>query len=265
AARSLGADVKLISLVGADFPDEYAIWLSSKGVDISGLRRLDGERTTSFIHRYSGHERSMWLRARCRPLSTQDIPESLDADAVHLGPVANDITPEAFMKATRSSTLISLDPQGYLRAFGSDGIVSQSTPPDFILDGVDILKASGGELVWMTGIGDLLAACREVVRRGPMIVIATRGAEGVVLVSQKEAFIVPAYTPRKVVDPTGAGDAFIGAFLAEYLTKQDLAWSAAVGSASASFVVEGYGPSSFGERDEVYARAQTVTRGVKRL
>jgi len=265
AAKSLGADVELISLVGADFPDEYAVWLSSKGIDISRLRKLSGHRTTSFTIRYSGNERSMSLRSRCLPVSAGDIPENLNADAVHLGPVANDIAPEAFTKATRSSALISLDPQGYLRVFSPDGCVSESAAPGRIFNGVDIFKASERELALVTGTSDVLAACREVVRRGPTLAIATRGARGVIVLNAKEAFSVPACRPKKVVDPTGAGDAFIGAFLVEHLTGHDLVWSAAVGSASASFVVEGYGPSSFGERDQVYARAKAALRGVTTL
>jgi len=264
AARSLGAEVRLVSLVGADFPDEYTVWLSSKGIDVSGLRRLPGERTTSFAISYRGNERTMWLRAKCPPICAGGIPDSLKADGVHLGPIAHDISPEAFMKVRRSQSLVSLDPQGYLRSFAPDGSVSESPPPDRIFH-VDILKASERELALVTGVSEPIAACRSIVQRGPSIAIATRGAGGAIVVDRSEAFRVPACRPRKVVDPTGAGDAFIGAFLAEHLAGRDLAWSAAVGSASASFVLEGYGPSSFGRQDEVYARAETAMRGVTTL
>jgi sugar/nucleoside kinase (ribokinase family) len=60
------------------------------------------------------------------------------------------------------------------------------------------------------------------------------------------------------LDPTGAGDVFIGAFLAEYIRTKDPVWCACVGSASASFVVEGIGPERFGERQETYERAKEI-------
>ena len=60
------------------------------------------------------------------------------------------------------------------------------------------------------------------------------------------------------VDPTGAGDVFIGAFLTEYISQKDSLWCACVGSAAASLVVEGVGPTFFGEKEEVYRRASLI-------
>ena len=59
-------------------------------------------------------------------------------------------------------------------------------------------------------------------------------------------------------DPTGAGDAFIGAFLAEYVSGKDPEWCSCVGSAASSFVVEGIGPAVFGEKEETYLRARQI-------
>ena len=59
-------------------------------------------------------------------------------------------------------------------------------------------------------------------------------------------------------DPTGAGDAFIGAFLAEYVSGKDPEWCSCVGSAASSFVVEGIGPAEFGEKEETYLRARQI-------
>lgn len=77
---------------------------------------------------------------------------------------------------------------------------------------------------------------------------------------------VPACKPRIVRDPTGAGDAFAGAFLAEYLRGTEPVWCCCVGSAAASFVVEEVGPHRFGEKKEVYDRARKIyERGIKPL
>ena len=78
------------------------------------------------------------------------------------------------------------------------------------------------------------------------------------------AYEIPAYTPNKIVDPTGAGDAFIGGFLAEYVRGREILWCGCVGSAAASTVVEGVGPTFLGDRDEIYRRANLLyEKGIK--
>jgi sugar/nucleoside kinase (ribokinase family) len=69
---------------------------------------------------------------------------------------------------------------------------------------------------------------------------------------------VPAYKPEKIIDPTGAGDAFIGSFLAEYINGEDCSWCSYMGSAAASLVVEGVGPTFFGDKEEIYRRARLL-------
>jgi sugar/nucleoside kinase (ribokinase family) len=67
-----------------------------------------------------------------------------------------------------------------------------------------------------------------------------------------------------VVDPTGAGDVFIGAFLIEYTRAKETVWCACVGSAAASMVVESLGATSIGQKDEIYRRAEALyEKGIK--
>jgi sugar/nucleoside kinase (ribokinase family) len=77
-------------------------------------------------------------------------------------------------------------------------------------------------------------------------------------------YTVPAYKTR-VRDPTGAGDALVGAFLVTWVHTGDLTWSAAIGSAVASFVVEKVGPSNFGTSKQVEERAKTILDGIVRM
>jgi ribokinase len=96
--------------------------------------------------------------------------------------------------------------------------------------------------------------------------MATKGADGVLLLSEDGMYYkVPAYKPPRVVDPTGSGDAFAGAFLVEYLKTGDSVWSTALASAAASFVVEGIGPSNFGERHQTEERAEDIIEKVEKV
>jgi sugar/nucleoside kinase (ribokinase family) len=70
--------------------------------------------------------------------------------------------------------------------------------------------------------------------------------------------------PVQVTDPTGAGDAFIGGFLAEYVQGKDCSWCSCVGAAAASLVVEAVGPLHIGEKEQIYQRAQILyEKGIK--
>ncbi|MBS7609426.1 hypothetical protein KEJ36_01300 [Candidatus Bathyarchaeota archaeon] len=266
AARRMGCSVRVISKVGEDFPDEYVLWLSRKGLDLSSLVRVKGAKTTSFELSYENGNRNLRLLGLCEPIRPKDIPKDLKADAIHLGPIAQEIPDETLRLLSNLAPCLSLDPQGYLRCFDERGVVREALCFDQeLLKHVKILKASSREAFLITGFKDPLKACLALWDMGPKTVIVTGGAKGtIVLEETKEAYMVPSW-PSKVVDPTGAGDAFIGAFLAEYISGKDVRWCACVGASMASFVIEGYGPSMFGSKAEVYDRAERLLKGVKKV
>jgi len=127
-----------------------------------------------------------------------------------------------------------------------------------VLEQIDVFKSSQSEIRMATGFDDLRLAMEEIRDYGAKIVIVTRGMKGSKLLFEEQLHDVPACKPKIVRDPTGAGDAFIGAFLGEFLGRKDPVWCTCVGSASASFVVEGVGPEVFGGKEEIYLRARKI-------
>jgi sugar/nucleoside kinase (ribokinase family) len=93
---------------------------------------------------------------------------------------------------------------------------------------------------------------------GVETVIVTMGAKGSILSVGGAQYNIAACPSQVLVDPTGAGDVFMGGFLTEYLGQKESIWCACVGSAAASVVVEGLGPTYFGTKDEIYARAKVL-------
>jgi sugar/nucleoside kinase (ribokinase family) len=155
--------------------------------------------------------------------------------------------------------VLSLDPQGLLRSFDEAGNVTCCSPVDKrLLSLIDIYKSSQDEISALTGHSDLDSAIRAVHDFGVETVLVTLGVQGAVLSVENALFQIPACDSVAVVDPTGAGDVFIGGFLAEYARQKDSLWCACVGSAAASLVVEGIGPTFFGEKEEIYRRARSV-------
>jgi sugar/nucleoside kinase (ribokinase family) len=123
------------------------------------------------------------------------------------------------------------------------------------LRGFEIYKSSLDEIALLTGLKELKAAIKAIHDVGPETVIVTMGPKGAVLSSQGAFYEVPACQSKRVVDPTGAGDVFIGGFLAEFTRRTDPFWCSCVGSAAASLVVEDVGTTYFGSKEEIYRRA----------
>lgn len=256
SARNLDARVAVVSKVGGDFPDKYLAWLKRELVDVSHVRRVADALTTRFVLKYTDNERQLRLEASAPSILPDDFPDDLRARAVHVAPIANEVPLETFNKLRGAAETLALDPQGFVRGFDELGNVRmQRWRERRILGQVDIYKSSLPEIRAVTGVADLRLAMKKIHDFGARVVIVTKGAEGSALSFEGSFYEVPPCPPRRIADQTGAGDAFIGAFLAEYVRGGDPLWCAYVGSATASFVVEEVGPANFGSREEVYARA----------
>ena len=261
AARRLDARASVVSKVGADFPAAYKWWLQQEDIDLSGLSDVQDALTTRFELRYDNDlsNRSLSSKNRMPPIRVEDLPASLKAKIIHLAPIAGEITYDLAEKLRNCTQVLSLDPQGLMRNFDPDGNVTLERPKDTrILGLIDIFKSSLKEIQTLTGLSDVDSAIKAVHDYGVSIVIVTLGAEGAVVSIEDAIHKVSAYKSEKLVDPTGAGDAFIGAFLAEYAHGEDCAWCSHVGSAAASLVVEGIGPTSFGDKEEICRRAHAL-------
>jgi len=269
SAKRLGSNVSIISKVGGDFPEAYIWWLSQEGIDVSKVAKIKHEKTTRFELNYNSDmsNRTMKLAGKAPPIEAEDLPSSLEAKAIHLAPIANEIPYEVAEKLAKSAEMLSLDPQGLVRVFDENGFVTNKPLKWLdkrILELVDVYKSSQDEIEAVTGVADLKAAIRAVHDFSVKTVIVTLGAKGAALSVEGTTYEIPAYTPCNLVDPTGAGDAFIGGFLAEYVRGKEILWCGCVGSAAASTVVEGVGPTVLGSRDEIYRRANLLyEKGIK--
>jgi len=259
--KRLDATVSIISKVGGDFPEAYMWWLGEEGIDLSGVTKLANEQTTRFELGYSKDlsNRTLKLTSKASAINLSDLPRSLQAKAVHVAPIAGEISYKVVKRLKGRAEVLSLDPQGLLRRFDKTGNVKSRAQVDKRLFSlINIYKSSLDEIRALTGHSDLKSAITAVHDFGVETVIVTLGAKGAVLSVEKTVYNIPPCNSRVFVDPTGAGDAFIGGFLTEYIRQKDSLWCACVGSAAASLVVEGIGPTFFGEKEEIYQRARSV-------
>jgi len=261
AAKRLEATASVISKVGGNFPEAYLWWMGQEGIDISGVSKLGSEATTCFELAYNADlsDRTLRLKSKGPAIAAADVPSDFHAKAVHIAPIANEVSFEVIEQLKSCADVLSLDPQGLIRSFDEAGNVTENASVDArIFSLVNIYKSSQNEIFKLTGESELKPAIRAIHDVGVETVIVTTGAKGSVLSVEGAQYKIAACPSTVLVDPTGAGDVFIGGFLTEYLRQKESIWCACVGSAAASMVVEGLGPTYFGKKEEIYQRAKVL-------
>jgi hypothetical protein len=264
------SEIGLLGRVGEDYPFQWRRDIESRGFDMQGLKILQGSLDLRSFRAYSEtyeqiHNNPVSHFARrqltfpkallgYQPPDSQDDPRQpypdapavsdipkdyLDASAVHLCPM--DFTSQGqLLNAFKAglATTITLDPAAaYMN-------------PDFLkglrelLNGLTAFLPSQEELqaLFWGQTNDLWAMAEELGSYGCELVVIKRGGQGQWLYDamSKHRWEIPAYSSRKA-DPTGAGDAFCGGFLAGYRKNYDPLEAALYGNVSASLNVEGSG------------------------
>jgi sugar/nucleoside kinase (ribokinase family) len=265
--KRLGGMSSVISKVGGDFPEAYLWWLREEGIDISGVLKREAEQSTRYELEYSSDlsERKLRLMGRASPITVDDLQKIGHSKALHVAPIAGEVDYDVVAYLKKHTGIVSFDPQGLLRAFDEAGNVYCCAPTDRrLLRLVNVYKSSMEEITALTGETEMKPALKAIHDFGVENVIITMGAKGAVLSVAGSLYNIPTCSGNEVVDPTGAGDVFIGAFLTEYTRAKETFWCACVGSAAASMVVESLGATGVGEKEEIYRRAESIyEKGIK--
>ena len=241
-AASYLAPVRLVSVVGADFPPEVVRMLGTRGIDTRGLAVAEGK-TFHWKGYYeydlnTAHTVTTELNV-FRDFSPVLPEEYRDTPYVFLGNIAPSLQME-ILRQVRRPKLVALDTMNYW-------IENSPGPLREAIGMVDILMVNEGEIRMLTGEYNLVKAARLVLGWGPSRVVIKRGEYGVLHLSDGAMFAAPAYPLETIFDPTGAGDSFAGGFMG-YLaglgagTHADMDFRLATmyGSAIASFTVEAF-------------------------
>lgn len=254
AAARLGARAAIVTRVG---PHERAALeerCASLGIE---LHALPAEVTTTFAFRYEDGRRLMKLKARARGLALADVPAGLrSSQAVILGSIAHEIDRSLLGAFADAASVVTA--QGYLREWDADGSIHPRR-----WDDVAAVTATASAIVLSDDDigGDLDEPRRWASPRAqdplhtPVIVtFAERGS--LVLVDGTET-MVPAYHADRVVDPTGAGDAFAAGLAVALAERRPLVEGVRFAHAVASFAVEAVGTEGLADRTRVEARMGT--------
>lgn len=239
-AASHYADVRLVGVVGTDFPAECVELLRQRRVDVAGLRYEPGE-TFRWAGRYDYNLNDcQTLDTRLNVFATfrPRLPEAYrDAGVVFLANIDPALQLEV-LGQVRRPWLTAMDTMNYWIA-GKRELVTE------VMRAVDLVLVNEAELRQYAGTYSLHAAARQVLALGPRAVVVKKGENGAVVFAEGVYFVAPAYPVTEVRDPTGAGDSFAGGLLGHLanqgqLTPAALRRALVHGSVVASFTVEDF-------------------------
>jgi sugar/nucleoside kinase (ribokinase family) len=241
-AASYLAPVRLVSIVGSDFPGDVVRMLASRSIDTRGLTVAEGK-TFHWKGYYeydlnTAHTVSTDLNV-FRDFAPVLPEEYRDTPYVFLGNIAPDLQMD-ILRQVRRPKLVALDTMNYW-------IESSPEALREVIGMVDILMVNEGEIRMLTSEYNLVKAARKVMEWGPRRVVVKRGEYGVLHLSDGAIFAAPAYPLETIFDPTGAGDSFAGGFMGylascggKELTDMDFRLATMYGSAIASYTVEAF-------------------------
>ena len=231
-----------MGVVGHDFSDHYTKLLSSRGVDVEGLKVDPTGKTFAWGGRYADDPNvrtTLFTDLNVLATFQPEVPEAYQDSKVvclaNLDPgiqlsVLDQVLPSAFSVC---------DTMNYW-------ITNTSAALQRVLSRVDCLVINDEEARQLTGEHNLVAAAKAIRAQGPGILVVKKGEHGALLFADDSTFIVPAFPTAQVEDPTGAGDAFIGGFCghlaqAKRIDPAAIRRAVIAGTVTASFVVEALG------------------------
>lgn len=243
-AASLYSKVRVVAVVGDDFPAATLESLRARGVDVSGIERVPGK-TFRWAGRYSENlasretlDTQLNVFADFRP----KLPESFrDSKIVMLGNIHPALQLEVLAQA-RAPELVIADTMNFWISGERKTLLE-------VLSKIDVLVINDEELRQLSEDHNLRRGARAALRMGPKRLVVKRGDAGAMFFDGEGVFFAPAYPLETEMDPTGAGDSFAGAvvgFLARAgkLDRGTFRQALLAGATVASFCVEGVGTTA---------------------
>ena len=243
AAKTKNVECAVVSIVGNDFPKSYLDLLISKGIDISEVQiEKDGK---SFFwsgkYHHNMNKRDT-IETKVNVLANFDpkIPKNYtDLDILVLGNLDPKVQLSVISQFEKRPKFTMLDTMNFWMDNTLDNLLK-------IISKVDLICINDEEVIQLSECKDYKNGVKKILTMGPKYLIMKKGEYGSTLYSDNLEFFCPSFKVKKVIDPTGAGDSFAGAF-AGHLAKsknytfESISSALIYANAVASFCVEKFG------------------------
>jgi sugar/nucleoside kinase (ribokinase family) len=240
AASHFLNDLRLVSVIGDDFPQDMLDFMRLRGIDLAGLQVKEGEKSFFWAGRYHDNMNSRdTLDTQLNVLATFDpiLPEAYkDTEYLMLGNLTPSVQMRVIEQMNKRPKLIALDTMNFWMDIALDSLME-------VLKKIDMLIINDEEARQLSGEHSLVKAARKIHTMGPRFLVIKKGEHGALLFEDDKLFFAPALPLQEVVDPTGAGDTFAGGFMGYIAKTEDTSFenmkrAIIYGSAMASFCVE---------------------------
>jgi sugar/nucleoside kinase (ribokinase family) len=240
-AASFFGPVRLVGVVGDDFPKKYVQLYRRHRIDLEGLQMLPGK-TFHWSGEYEvnmNNRRTLRTELGVFETFTPTLPKSYqDSPFVLLANIAPGLQHHVLNQMQRPKFVVADTMDLWLNIALPDLVKLIRRLDGFVLN--------DSEAHQLTKEDNVFAAIRKIHKLGPKYVVIKKGSHGSILSGPRGFFICPAYPLSKVVDPTGAGDSFVGGMMG-YLAAargpidENIRRAMICGSVVASFCCEGFG------------------------
>ena len=240
-AAGLLTNIKIVGVVGNDFPEAGWQTIKSRGINVDNIQVLPGT-TFRWGGKYNSDYSSRDTLFTDLGVFESFLPKIKDDDCyspiVYLG----NIQPELQIRVANmvyNSECVACDTMNLWIDLYSEKLHD-------VLKKSTIVFINHEEAEQFTGKLDVASAAKILHSAGPRVVVIKMGANGAYLSHRNKTAFIPAFPVERVLDPTGAGDTFAGGFMGclAQAKKPDFVAAVIAGSAMASFCVEGFGLDS---------------------
>lgn len=267
AASHLTSDVRIVSVVGGDFPKEYLNLFHKHNIDTRGIKVIPDGKTFFWAGKY--HENMNirdTLTTELNVLADFDpvVPEAYkDSKYLMLGNLTPSIQKKVISQMSPKPELICMDTMNFWMDIALDDLLE-------VITMVDVLTINDEEARQLSQEYSLVKAARKILTMGPRYLIVKKGEHGALLFFEDHIFLAPAMPLEDVFDPTGAGDTFAGGFMGYIAKTQDVSFenmkrAVIYGSVMASFTVEKFGTDKLTEltEDDIQKRLEAFVKLVE--
>jgi len=255
AASYFTVPIRLVAVVGGDFPKEHIKFMESRQIDLDGLQIVEKGKTFRWGGKYHYD-----LNVRDTLFTDLNVFQNFDPK------IPNNFKSSAYVCLGNIDPVLQLQ---VLNQINKPRLVVGDTMNYWIetklkelketMKFMDVIIVNDSEARLLTNEPNLIKAAKKIIKMGPRIIIIKKGEHGAMLVTEETIFSAPAYPLETIFDPTGAGDSFAGGFIG-WLARTDdtsvenLKRAVVYGSTLASFCVEKFSVDSL--RDLSYLKIQ---------
>jgi len=241
AASYLSPDVRIVGVVGSDYPKKYMALLKSHGVDLEGLEIVKGGKTFHWAGYYESDMSTAQTTATDLNVFAKfspRLPESYRNEPfLFLGNIDPDLQLEV-LDQIKNPRVSFVDTMNYW-------ITSKPQSLMKVIRRVNVVLLNAGEARLLCNTPFLQKAARELLKMGVERIIIKKGEHGCLMFTKNSYFAAPAYPLASIKDPTGAGDTFAGGLIGYLARNRRLSeihyrQGIQVGTALASFAVEDF-------------------------